>query len=97
MRSHPPRPARSCTWLRSPSSRSPKFEVPEFELPKFDLPKIDLPEVDLPSAERIAGFVRDAAYVGVGLVVLSAEKLQELQQQLVELLKTQITKVREAV
>ena len=52
---------------------------PTFELPKFDLPKIDLPEVDLPSAEQIAGFARDAAYVGVGLAVMTAERLQALQ------------------
>jgi hypothetical protein len=72
-----------------------KIEWPNFELP--ELPKFDLPEVDLPSVEQIAGFYRDAAYVGIGLVVMTAERLQELQKQLLELLTTQLTKVRETV
>lgn len=78
----------------------PKFELPElpkFDLPKFDLPKVDLPDVDLPTVEQIAGFARDAAYVGIGLAVMTAERLQALQEQLVELLTTQLAKVREAV
>ncbi len=78
----------------------PKFEVPKFDLPKFDLPKFDLPElpnVDLPSAEQVAGFVRDAAYVGVGFAVMTAERVQELQKQVAELLKTQLERVRTAV
>ena len=53
-------------------------------MPTFELPKVDLPEVDLPSAEQIVGFARDAAYVGVGLAVMTAERLQALQQQLVD-------------
>ena len=64
-----------------------KIEWPKFELPTFELPKVDLPEVDLPSVEQIAGFARDAAYVGIGLAVMTAERLQALQQQLLELLK----------
>jgi hypothetical protein len=74
----------------------PEFELPKFDLPKFDLPNVDLPNVDLPSVEQIAGFARDAAYVGIGLVVMTAERLQALQQQLLELLTTQLDKVRQA-
>ena len=73
-----------------------KIQWPEFELPKFDLPDVELPNVELPSAEQIAGFARDAAYVGIGLVVMTAERLQALQQQLLELLTTQLDKVRDA-
>ena len=83
--------------LEWPKVEWPKFELPEFELPKFDWPKVELPEVDLPSLEQIAGFYRDAAYVGIGLAVVTVERLQELQKQLVELLTTQLAKVREAV
>ena len=74
-----------------------KIEWPKFELPEFELPKVDLPDVDLPSVEQIAGFARDAAYVGIGLAIMTAERLQALQQQLLELLTSQLTKVREAV
>jgi hypothetical protein len=73
-----------------------KIQWPEFELPKFELPNADLPEIELPSVEQIAGFARDAAYVGIGLVVMTAERLQALQQQLVEAFTTQLDKVREA-
>ena len=73
-----------------------KIQWPEFELPKFDLPNVDLPSVELPSVEQVAGFARDAAYVGIGLVVMTAERLQALQQQLLELLTTQLDKVRQA-
>ena len=84
-----------------PKFEMPKFELPDFELPKFEMPtfempKVDLPEVDLPSVEQITGFARDAAYVGVGLAVMTAERLQALQQQLLDLLKEQLAKVRPA-
>jgi hypothetical protein len=76
----------------------PKFELPKFELP-FDLPKVDLPEFDmpeLPTAEQVLGFARDAAYVGIGLAVVTAERIAEWQKELVELLKTQVERVRDA-
>jgi hypothetical protein len=79
-----------------PKFEMPKFEMPTFDMPTFEMPTIDLPEVDLPSVEQIAGFARDAAYVGVGLAVMTAERLQALQQQLLELLKDQLAKVRSA-
>ena len=74
-----------------------KIELPKFDLPKFELPNVDLPEVDLPSREQIANFARDAVYVGVGLAVVTAERLQALQEQLSEALKAQIAKIRAAV
>ena len=76
----------------------PKFEMPTidlpFELPTFEMPEIDMPE--LPSAEQVIDFDRDAAYVGVGLAVVTAERLAEWQRELVELLKTQVERVRSA-
>jgi hypothetical protein len=88
--------------LEWPKIEWPKFDLPEFdlskfELPKFDLPTVDLPDFELPTVEQIAGFARDAAYVGIGLAVMTAERLQALQQQFVELVTTQLAKVREAV
>jgi hypothetical protein len=83
-----------------PKFEMPTFELPKFELPNFELPKIDLPEIDLPelpSSEQVLAFARDAAYVGVGLAVVTAERLAEWQRELVELLKAQIERVRNAV
>lgn len=77
-----------------PTFEMPKFELPDFELPTFEMPKVDLPEVDLPSVEQITAFARDAAYVGVGLAAMTAERLQALQQQLLDLLTDQLAKVR---
>ena len=78
-----------------PSSSSPKFDLPTFELPKFDLPKFDVPNFevpDLPTAEQVTSYVRDAAYIGVGLAAMTVERLQALQQQLVELVKERVSR-----
>jgi hypothetical protein len=79
-----------------PKFELPKFDVPKIDLPKFDLPKFDLAEIDLPSAERLVGCARNAAYVGVGLAVTTVERVQELQQQLLDNLKAGVDKVRPA-
>jgi len=72
----------------------PEFKLPEFELPKFDLPTFDVPSFelpDLPTGEQVSGYVRDAAYVGVGLAAMTVERLQELRQQLVELVTERVS------
>jgi len=76
-----------------PKFEMPKFEMPNFELPKFELPEIDLPEIDLPSVEQLTACARDAAYVGVGLAAMTVERVQALQQQLLDVLKEQLAKV----
>ncbi len=83
-----------------PTIQLPKFDLPKFDLPKFDLPKFDLPTFDLPNfevpelptVEQVTGYVRDAAYIGVGLAAMTVERLQALQQQLVELLKERVAR-----
>ncbi len=76
-----------------------KVELPRlpFDLPKFDFSTIDLPNVDLPTAEQVIDFFRDAAFAGTGLMSLTAERIADLRKQLVEVLKTQVEKVRAAV
>jgi hypothetical protein len=66
----------------------PEFKLPEFDLPKFELPDFDLP--DMPTAEQVTSYVRDAAYVGVGLAAMTVERLQALQQQLIDLVKERV-------
>ena len=86
-----------------------KVELPElpFDLPKVDFSKVDfsklnfanveLPNIDLPTAEQVIDFFKDATLAGTGLVSLTAEKVAELQKQLVEALKAQVEKVRAAL
>ena len=57
----------------------PKFDMPKFEMPKFEMPTIDLSGVDV---ERLSDLARDAAYAGVGLVVLTVEKIAERGREL---------------
>jgi hypothetical protein len=71
----------------------PKFDLSNFELPKFELPDFDGPDIELPSPEQIVGCARNAAYVGVGLVVTTAERVQALQQQIVDAVKSGVDKV----
>ena len=77
----------------------PKIDVPTIDLSKVELPELpfDLPKVDLPTAEQIIDFFKDATLASTGLVSLTAEKVAELQKQLVDALKAQIEKVRAAV
>jgi len=78
-----------------PRFEMPDFKLPEFTLPSFDLPDVELPEVELPSAEQVAAFARDAAYAGVGLVVMTVERVRELNEQLLELFTTQLDETRD--
>jgi hypothetical protein len=62
----------------------PKFEMPKFDIPKFDFPKVDLSKFDIPKvdlsavdADRLGEIARDAVYVGVGLVALTVQKVDE--------------------
>jgi hypothetical protein len=59
--------------------------MPNF--PKFDLTKFDAAK--LPSPEQIGDCTRNAVYMGVGLVVTTAERV-------VDTVKATATKVREA-
>jgi hypothetical protein len=90
----------------------PKIDLPTIDLSKVDfsqfnlkglnfanveLPNVELPNIDWPTAEQVIDFFKDATLAGSGLVSLTAEKVAELQKQLVEALTTQIEKVRAAV
>ncbi len=75
----------------------PKVDLPKVDLPKIDLSGIDFPNLDLPSAEQVIDFFRDVTLASTGLVSLTAERIAELQKQLVDVLKTQVDKARAAV
>jgi hypothetical protein len=66
---------------KMPKFELPKFELPTFELPRFEMPRFEMPDVEIPEipevdVDRIAGLARDAAYVGIGLAVLSVQQAQ---------------------
>jgi hypothetical protein len=56
-----------------------KIDVSKFDPRKIDLSKVDVPRIDLPGVDvdRLGELARDAAYVGIGLVALTAEKVAE--------------------
>jgi hypothetical protein len=65
----------------------PKIDLTKFEVPK--LPKLpNVQEIDLPTADQIGDCARNVVYMGVGLVVTTAERV-------VDTVKTTATKVRE--
>lgn len=71
------------------------FNLPEVDFSKFDPRNFELPDVDLPDTEQITGFLRDAAYVGVGLAAMTVERVHALQQQLFEHLTSQLAASRD--
>jgi hypothetical protein len=74
-----------------------KFDVTKLDLPKFDLPKLDLPTFDVPEidVDRVAGVVRDAAYVGIGLAVLAVQRVQTARRDATASVERQARRVRD--
>ena len=71
-----------------------KLDLSKLQFPKFDLPKVDLPKVDV---DRLADVARDAAYVGVGLVALTAEKLDERRRGIQAEVTTRVRQLADAI
>ncbi len=55
-----------------------------------------MPEIDV-SVDRVAGFARDAAYAGVGAVVITAQKATERRRELTDQVTTQVRKLADSV
>ena len=60
------------------------FDLPTHRPPLDQRPDVDLGNVDVPSAEQIIEWFRDAVFAGTGLVALTAERVADLQKQLVD-------------
>jgi len=73
----------------------PRFEMPDIEMPRFEMPD-EMPEIDV-SVDRVAGFARDAAYAGVGAVVITAQKATERRRELTDQVTTQVRKLADSV
>ncbi|MDW3216458.1 MAG: hypothetical protein R8G01_20875 [Ilumatobacteraceae bacterium] len=78
-----------------------RFDVRKMDLPKVEMPKIDLPKFDVPElpvdADRVIGFARDAAYAGVGVAVVTVQKLDAQRRELTDQVTAQVRKVVESV
>ena len=83
-----------------------RFDIRKFDLPKFDMPKMDLPKVDVPrfempelpvEADRVIGLARDAAYAGVGVAVVTVQKLDAQRRELTDQVTAQVRKVVDSV
>lgn len=66
---------------------------PALDFTRLDISKIRLPKVDLPTgdAERVVGFARDAAYVGIGLAVLGFQQAQVRRRHLIDVVKDRVS------
>ena len=89
--------------LEMPRFEMPKFEMARFEMPRFprvevpfELPTMQLPKVDLP-VERLAGMARDAAYVGIGVAVVTAKAADDRRRSLTEQVTTRVRKLVDTV
>lgn len=68
------------------------FELPAFDLPAFELPALELPDLPV-DVDRFTGFARDAAYVGLGAVVVAGQKVAERRRELTEQVGTGLRKL----
>ncbi len=73
-------------------------EMPAFEMPTFEMPAFDMPAVELPAdVERVADFARDAVYAGVGVAVLTVQKLEAQRRELAEQVTAQLRRLVDVV
>lgn len=71
----------------------PTFDLPNFELPEFELPKFDVAT----DVDKLANLMRDAAYAGVGAVVVAAQKADEQRRELTDQVTANVRKLVDAV
>jgi len=87
--------------IEMPNLEMPKLpEMPDLELPKLpEMPNVEmpkLPEFDVP-VDRVAGLARDAAYIGVGAVVVTAQRADERRRELTDRVNTRVRRLVDAV
>lgn len=79
----------------------PKFDLPKVNMPRIDFPKMELPKFEIPElpadADRVVGLARDAAYAGVGVAVVTVQKLDAQRRELTDQLTAQVRKVVDSV
>lgn len=73
-----------------PEFKLPKVEFPEIKVPKVEFPDVKLPEVDV---DRVADLARDAAYVGVGMVVIGVQKADQYRRDISDAVTARVRQV----
>lgn len=73
-----------------------KLDLPKFEMPRIDMPKFDMPDLPV-DTDRMIGFARDAAYAGVGVAVVTVQKLDAQRRDLTDQVAAQVRKVVDSV
>lgn len=67
-----------------------RIDLTRFDLTRFDLPRFDLPRFDV---SRVAGLARDAAYVGVGALVVATQTADERRRALAGQVTTRVRRL----
>jgi len=81
--------------IEFPSVEMPDVEMPRLpDMPDFEMPQ--LPAIDVP-VDRVAGLARDAAYAGVGVVVITAQRADERRRELTDQVTTRVRQLVDAV
>lgn len=81
----------------------PDVKLPEMKLPQVELPQVKLPDVDTgqvadrveQAVEQVAGYARDAAYVGIGLGVLTVQQAQVRRREFQRAVSTRVQQLTE--
>lgn len=76
-------------------ARLSELKLPDVKLPEMKLPDVNLPDVKLPDVEQVAGYARDAAYVGIGLGVLTVQQAQVRRRELQRAVSTRVQQLTE--
>ena len=69
----------------------PKFEMPKFNVPKVAMPKVAMPKVNVPTIDggAVTSVAKDAAYIAIGLAVLTIQKVQVQRRELTKSIRAQ--------
>ncbi|MEO6570033.1 MAG: hypothetical protein ABIO83_00650 [Ilumatobacteraceae bacterium] len=75
------------------------LELPQLDLTGLDLSRLDVRNVDLPSIDldRVMGFARDTAYVGIGALVVTAQKTAERRRAITDDVTAQVRRLVDVV
>ena len=77
--------------IEMPKFEMPKFNVPKVAMPKVAMPKVAMPKVNVPTIDggAVTSVAKDAAYIAIGLAVLTIQKVQVQRRELTKSIRAQ--------
>ncbi len=74
------------------------FDLSKIEIPRIDMPRIDMPNFEMPAIDSAAvtNVAKDAAYIAIGLAVLTIQKLQVQRRDITKAVRAQSRRVNPA-